>query len=132
MTPRHAAAPSSDTTLRTRYGSTRQITKANGMATTTEIAATARTVGNIINKNANVSASMIMTSTKLAVVQRTSNLKREIAIRVTNIGNDSTAERPGRRNKTSQKKFTNPHAAMNMAIRATPVSVATAIANAAK
>jgi len=72
MTPRHAAAPSNDTTLRTRYGSIRQITNASGMATTTVTELPRALLETSSQKRECVGVDNHEHRPKLAVVQRTS------------------------------------------------------------
>ena len=78
--------------------------------------AVARTIslrrGKIVSRNAIVSGSMTMTSTKFAVIHRTLYLNCDSATKPANIASDNAAEMSGRRNNASQKKFTIPQARM--------------------
>jgi hypothetical protein len=132
MTARQAAAPTIDTTRRTRNGSILQSKKTTGINKRMAVAIATRTLGNIIQRKANVSPSMIMTSMKLTDIERTPNLKRETMIRIPSIISDRAAERPGRHSTTSQRKFSRPHAAAKIAIRSRPVSLHAKVASAAR
>src|ERR1700704_2718129 len=132
MTARQAAAPTIDTTRRTRNGSILQSKKTTGINKRMAVAIATRTLGNIIQRKANVSPSMIMASMKLTDIERTPNLKRETMIRIPSISSDRAAERPGRHSTTSQRKFSKPHAAAKIAIRSRPVSLHAKVASAAR
>jgi len=75
--------------------------------------------------------SMIMTSTKLAVMKRMSCLNRESKMRTMSITSDSAADRPGRRSTASQKKFRKPQARTKVVLATTSTSDHSMMAKAA-
>ena len=64
--------------------------------------------GMMIIRKENVARSMIMTSTNVAVIMRTSCLNCDSAIRMMISDSDSAAAVIGRRSRTSQKKLSRP------------------------
>ncbi len=130
MLARHAMTPTAAARRRTRNGSIRQSTIAIGMNASAATIAAVRTLGNIIIRNANVSASMIMTSMKLSDIQSTSYLKRDTMIRMTNSTSESAAASAGRRRSASHRKFTRPQVNAKTVIARRWISLQSMIASA--
>ena len=105
---KQAAALAAAIRRRTRQGSIRQSSTSTGIATTAATIPMTRTSGNIVHRNATVSASMIIRSMKFAVIQRTWCLNREIQITAANIASDRPAASAGRRSSASQTKLSMP------------------------
>src|SRR5690349_6036097 len=69
-----------------------------------------------------VSALTIITSMKLRPIPTTPNLKRDATMRTTSNANDSAAESPGLRKRTSQTALTNAQLKMKATICTAPLS----------
>ena len=105
---KHAAALAAAIRRRTRQGSTRHSSTRMGIATTAVTSPMTRTSGNIFQRNATVSASMIIRSMKFAVIQSIWCLNRETQITAAKTVSDRPAATTGRRSKTSQTKLMRP------------------------
>ena len=105
MPASETAAPKLDVRRRSRNGSSRQSRMSSGTATIAAAASAGRRSGNMVNRNATVSASTTSTSRKLKVISIMSYLKRESTMMLTIITSDSAAAAAGRRSSMSQKKL---------------------------
>src|SRR5215813_4797707 len=132
MPARHPIRPTAAVTRRTRNGSNLQSAIAIGMNTIAAMIEAVRTLGNIIARNAIVSASMIMTSMKLNDIQSTSYLKRDTMISTTNSTSVSAAASAGRRSSVSHRKFRQPQVNANTAADNRSISLQSMIASAAR
>ncbi len=77
-----------------------------------------------------VSALMIHTSRKVAVIQMISYLSRDSRIKATIVTSDSAAATAGRRSSASQKKLTSPQVSRKTQLAITPPSLHTMSASA--
>ncbi len=68
-----------------------------------------RRLGKIVNRNAAVSRSITIRSTKFAVICTMSCLSRDSRISTTTSVSDSAPDKAGRRSSAIQKKFRMPH-----------------------
>ena len=129
---RHANLQASAGSRRIRNGSTRHSAYTRGTTTNPTPITDQRRLGKIVNKNAAVSRSMTMMSTKFAVICTMSCLSRDSRIStITNV-NDSAPERAGRRSSVIQNKLRIPQASRNPIREPKSVSVCSMIASAAR
>src|SRR5579871_4721421 len=91
-----------------------------------------RRSGKIVNRKAAVSRSITMTSTKFAVICAISCLRRDSRTSTTISVSDNAADKAGRRNSASQKKFRIPQDSRKPRQAATSTSVASMSPSAAR
>ena len=101
-------APSAAIRNRTRKGSSHQNNMSSGSANPAAAPTLAASPGKTVSRNETVSASISMTSTKLALMIRMSCLNCDSRTRTTIMMSDSDAATAGRRNTRSQTKLRRP------------------------
>ncbi len=116
MQPTQASAAATAVRRRTRNGSSRQVNTTSGTSATTHSATIQRSAGKIVNRKLTVSVSMIIRSTKFAVIISTWYLSSESSTNTVIITSDSAPATAGRRVSASQKKFNIPQASRNASI----------------
>ena len=84
-----------------------------------------RKAGNIASRNAVVSRSTIMTSTKSIVIQSLSNLKRDSSVSATRISREISAATVGLRSKASHRQLSMTQTSRKTAMPTRPTSVVT-------
>ena len=122
-----AAAPR----RRTRNGSKLQMMTSAGTLTPTAISTIGMSRGKMVSRKVIVSGSMIIRSTKFAVVQITLYLNSETWISATTMASDSAPAMPGRRSSISQKELSTPQVRMNAPFCSGANSVASMMTSAA-
>src|ERR1700730_4731210 len=111
--------PTSATLRRTRNGSNCHSRTSKEIISRMVIPTFQASPGMIVTRNKIVAKSMSMTSTKVAVIIRTSYLNRESTMRTTMSKSESAPDVDGRRSKASHKKLRKPQVNTNAA-RASP------------
>src|SRR5246127_5529356 len=91
-----------------RNGSSRQSTYISGMITNAVAITDRRRLGKIVNRNAAVSRSITIRSTKFAVICTTSCLKRDSSTSTTTSVSDSAPDSAGRPTSAIQKELRKP------------------------
>src|ERR1700751_4293542 len=91
-----------------RNGSSRQSTYISGMITNAVAITDRRRLGKIVNRNAAVSPSITIRSTKFAVICTTSCLKRDSSTSTTTSVSDSAPDSAGRLTSAIQKELIKP------------------------
>src|SRR5450631_704509 len=126
-----SATPARLVLRRTRQGSNRQAKNKTATVTAAASAIHPRSDGKAASRNAEVSRSMIIRSTKSTVIQSLSNLNRDSSVSATTNSSDSRAATAGRRNNASQKQLSKAQTSRNAALATQSASVAAMTASAA-
>src|ERR1700730_6864509 len=94
---------------RMRNGSSHHSAYIRGIVTRPAEITDQRRLGKIVNRNAAVSRSITIRSTKFAVICTTSCLSRDSSTSTTTMVRDSAPDKAGRRNSVIQNRFRIPH-----------------------
>ena len=120
----HKVLPSVVVRMRTRNGSIRHRSINTGVPIAKPTRTGSRSCGMTVNRKADVSGSMIIRSTKFAVIISLSYLNCDKRMSAMIIASDRNPAMAGRRNNASQKKFSSAQASRKVAFVARSSSVA--------
>ena len=123
--------PASAGRRRMRNGSSHHSAYIRGMVTRAASSTDQRKFGKIVNRNAAVSRSITIRSTKFAVICTTSCLSRDSSTSTTTSVSDSAPDSAGRRNSAMKRKFRMPHDSTKPRREPKSTSVCSMIASAA-